>query len=147
MKYSSVIVLAFVAAACHSAPSEADRAILASASVAPATFRVGDAATVTVTVENRGSKAVSLLTCPAWFEVLKGESVVAPGTQICAASWLGTTLEPGASYAHSFEWRGDTRALSNPPTFLDPGRYELRPAVQVESSTYRGPAVEIELTH
>lgn len=147
MRYSSAIVLACIAAACHSTPSEAELTFLVTASVAPTTFRVGDVATVTVTIENRGSKAVNLFTCPAWFEVLKGESVVAPGTQICAASWLGTTLEPGASYAHSVEWRGDTRSLSNPPTFLDPGRYVLRPAVRVEASTYRGPASGVELTH
>ncbi|MHB1312920.1 MAG: hypothetical protein ACYC3L_12965 [Gemmatimonadaceae bacterium] len=95
---------------------------------------------------NRGTRAVHLVTCPAWFEVLKGESVVAPGEQICAASWLATSLEPGATYAHSFEWRGDTRSLSNPPTFLDPGRYVLRAAVRVESSIIRGTTVGVELT-
>ena len=146
MKISSQLVSAVLAAACHSAPSGTDAAILASASVAPAAFHAGEAATVTVVVENKGTRTVNLFTCPAWFEVLKGDDVVAPGTQACAASWVATSLEPGETYAHAFEWRGDTRSLTNPPASLAPGRYTLRAAVRVESAVFYGTPVGVELT-
>ena len=141
-----VLVLSCVAAACHSTPSEPNPSMLVSASVSPAAFHAGDAATVTVVVENKGTRTVNLFTCPAWFEVLKGADVVAPGTQACAASWVATSLEPGATYTHAFAWRGDTRSLTNPPTFLAAGRYTLRAAVRVESAVFYGTPVGVELT-
>ena len=148
MKCSIVLLFLSVAGACHSTPAETDHAILVTASVTPLSFRVGDAATVTVSVENRGTRAVpiSLPACPAWFEVLKGEVIVAPGTQACAAYSLIRTLEPGTTYMQSFEWRGNTWPSPSAPTSLDPGSYMLRPAVRVASTMYRGSSVGVELT-
>jgi hypothetical protein len=115
-----------------------------------AAIQPGDTTTITVVIANHTSRRITLSGggCFLSYEVLDStRQVVAPGLRGCPDYLAFHPLEPGATLAWRFVWRGDTYDLI--PTgepfpsqrtvrkLLPPGRYQLVGLLNAEEMTAR----------
>ena len=142
------LAIAFAGTGCRGLAGPDD--LVATVSVAPATFRSGTGTTVTVTVSNHGyrPRTVSPYECPAPFVVLGMDGrVVGPGHRICAAIALPPiTLAPGESRVYTQGWNGDGRGTGATNILLPPGVYRVRAAVPAEDRILGSRPVTVTIT-
>ena len=150
MKTALVLGIAvFTVAGCHSANSP--DGLVASASVAPGSFRAGTPVDVTVTVVNEGSRTrtIEINPCPEPFVVttLSGE-VIGPGVRICSAYSQQHELAPGEQYVFELRWSGDRKGGGTPDSNvpLGPGTYLLRAVVTAVGGPVESEAVQFTVT-
>ncbi|MBI2408599.1 MAG: hypothetical protein HYV19_09900 [Gemmatimonadetes bacterium] len=134
--------------ACGREPSAIEDTTVVSLSASSSVIRLGDSTRITVSVVNAGTRAVVIDAgaCPWWFEALKDGVVVAPGQMACPAIAMTASIEPGASYSHTFVWRGDRFDIRSPTERLGAGSYLLRPAVSVSGTMVRGTTVPFQIS-
>lgn len=138
-------VAACTATACDSPTQSTAADLSASVAVSRAQFRSGDSTTFTTTIVNNGETRVLLAEpgCVAYFEVVSGTNVVAPGQFICALIAYGPIeLAPGQTKQFTEVWHGENRTLQ---VMLGAGAYSVRAKVMTTVGAVVSAPVPIEI--
>ena len=139
MRLNRLSLLAALVAACSGATSPTLLAVDVSA--APASFRAGDTATITIRITNksRSPVAVNANECPYSFAVYDARgNTVAPGRDDCFAVGQTRILQPDESFDLVNRWNGEVfRPVPGQiPVYVPPGQYRLEGRVTISGAVF-----------
>jgi hypothetical protein len=155
MTFGRTILILSVAplAGCFLTTEPADSVDLQVA-VDPTNLRIGDSATIIVSLTNRRSSPIEFQTngCPVHFAVFDDDGrMVAPSILGCPLVPRTVSLAAGEEERYQFTWLGEPWSNSRPhygpyPTeFLEPGAYTVRGVLPLESRNRLSSPVSVEL--
>ncbi|MEP6778248.1 MAG: hypothetical protein ABJC26_00050 [Gemmatimonadaceae bacterium] len=138
MRAKIVLMTAFLASC--SAVTSPKGSVRATVSVSSSVLRLGIPMVVRITVENTGTKAVTIAAneCPEQFVVTRADgTIVGPGTRICSLGARSQVLQAGEQVVFSSTWSGDALPLGSNAAngTLPPGNYLIKPSVLELAST------------
>lgn len=142
----SLAALGICTAACGDSPTQSTVAdISVSVAVSRAQFRSGDTTTFTTSIRNNGETPVLLAErgCVAYFEVVSGSNVVAPGQPICALAAISPiTLAPNETKTFAEIWHGENRTLQ---VMVNSGTYDVRANVHTSVGAVVSTPISIQI--
>lgn len=142
MRRSLLTIGACLALACGDSTAPESGVALTGAISTPA-IQARQSVAITLAIRNNGSEEVSvnLSDCSRPFDVLNAQgAVVGPGSvQVCTLALVAPTRIPaGGSVTYETTWDGDASGIgpADERIYLAPGKYFIRPRVQIAGSGF-----------
>jgi hypothetical protein len=152
-RYMSLLAIAAPLAGCFLLTEPVDSLVL-EVSVAPPAFRIGDSATVVVTLRNPTSDTIRYQTdgCPPRFAAYDAAGrQVAPAGIACPDLHFLRELAAGEERVYRFTWLGEPWTNSRPQgrpypsEFLVPGTYTVRGVLPLDSGQRLSGPITVQL--